>query len=104
VVFDRIRENQTKYRSSPFEQVVNHSIVQTLDRSINTTLTVLMTLFALALFGGYTTLHFVIILLVGMASGAYSSIFNAAAILVVWENHEWTRWFTRKKRIAPAKS
>jgi preprotein translocase subunit SecF len=103
VVFDRIRENQMKYRSSPFEQVVNHSIVQTLDRSINTTLTVLMTLFALALFGGYTTLHFVIILLVGMASGAYSSIFNAAAILVVWENREWTRWFVRKKRIAPAK-
>jgi preprotein translocase subunit SecF len=104
VVFDRIRENQIKYRSSPFEQVVNHSIVQTLDRSINTTLTVLLTLFALALFGGETTRHFIIILLIGMASGAYSSIFNAAAILVVWENREWTKWFTRKKRMAPAKS
>jgi preprotein translocase subunit SecF len=102
VVFDRIRENQTKYRYSPFELVVNHSVVQTLDRSINTTLTVLLTLLALSLFGGVTTRHFVIILLVGMASGAYSSIFNAAAILVVWENREWKNWFSRKKRSSEA--
>jgi preprotein translocase subunit SecF len=91
VVFDRIRENQAKYRSAQFETVVNHSIVQTLDRSINTTLTVMFTLLAMALFGGATTRHFIIILLVGMASGAYSSIFNAAAILVVWENREYPR-------------
>lgn len=97
VVFDRIRENQAKYRSVEFERVVNHSIVQTLDRSINTTLTVLFTLFALVLFGGVTTQHFIIILLIGMASGAYSSIFNAAAILVVWENREWERWFSRRR-------
>jgi preprotein translocase subunit SecF len=102
VVFDRIRENQNKYRYSPFETVVNHSVVQTLDRSINTTLTVLFTLLALSLFGGVTTRHFVIILLVGMASGAYSSIFNAAAILVVWENREWETWFSRKKRSSTA--
>jgi preprotein translocase subunit SecF len=102
VVFDRIRENQAKYRYVPFEKVVNHSIVQTLDRSINTTLTVLLTLLALSLFGGVTTRHFVIILLVGMASGAYSSIFNAAAILVVWENREWKTWFSRKKRASAA--
>lgn len=102
VVFDRIRENQNKYRYSPFETVVNHSVVQTLDRSINTTLTVLFTLLALSLFGGVTTRHFVIILLVGMASGAYSSIFNAAAILVVWENREWETWFSRKKRSTTA--
>jgi preprotein translocase subunit SecF len=102
VVFDRIRENQTKYRFSPFEKVVNHSVVQTLDRSINTTLTVLLTLLALSLFGGVTTRHFVIILLVGMTSGAYSSIFNAAAILVVWENREWEKWFSRKKRSSEA--
>jgi preprotein translocase subunit SecF len=102
VVFDRIRENQLKYRYTPFEKVVNHSVVQTLDRSINTTLTVLLTLLALSLFGGITTRHFVIILLVGMTSGAYSSIFNAAAILVVWENREWENWFSRKKRSVPA--
>jgi preprotein translocase subunit SecF len=97
VVFDRIRENQSKFRSVAFEKVVNHSIVQTLDRSINTTLTVLFTLFALAIFGGVTTQHFIIILLIGMLSGAYSSIFNAAAILVVWENREWNRWFSRRR-------
>jgi preprotein translocase subunit SecF len=102
VVFDRIRENRAKYRYAPFEKVVNHSIVQTLDRSINTTLTVLFTLLAMALFGGTTTRHFIVILLVGMASGAYSSIFNAAAILVVWENREWKNWFSRIGRSSNA--
>jgi preprotein translocase subunit SecF len=96
VVFDRVRENSTIYRRLSFEQIVNHSIVQTLDRSINTTLTVLLTLFTLALFGGVTIRHFVIILLVGIFSGAYSSIFNATPILVVWENQEWKTWFTHK--------
>ncbi|MBN2085028.1 MAG: protein translocase subunit SecF [Anaerolineales bacterium] len=104
VVFDRIRENRVKYKYTAFESVVNHSIVQTLDRSINTTLTVLFTLFAMALFGGVTTRNFIIILLVGMASGAYSSIFNAAAILVVWENREWENWFSRFRRPAKAKA
>ena len=93
VVFDRIRENQTIYRNLPFMTVVNHSIVQTLDRSINTQLTVMFTLAALALFGGVTIRHFVVILLVGVFSGTYSSIFNAAPILVVWENQEWKNWF-----------
>lgn len=93
VVFDRIRENANIYRRLPYEQVVNHSIVQTLDRSINTQLTVMFTLLALALFGGITLRHFVVTLLVGVFSGTYSSIFNASPILVVWENHEWRRWF-----------
>jgi preprotein translocase subunit SecF len=104
VVFDRIRENRVKYKYTPFETVVNHSIVQTLDRSINTTLTVLFTLLAMALFGGVTTRHFIIILLIGMISGAYSSIFNAAAILVVWENREWKNWFSRFRRPSSAKA
>jgi len=98
VVFDRIRENSNIYRRLPFETIVNHSILQTLDRSINTTLTVLLTLFSLALFGGVTIRHFVIILLVGMFSGAYSSIFNASPILVVWENREWRTWFRRESK------
>jgi preprotein translocase subunit SecF len=97
VVFDRIRENENIYRSLTFEAVVNHSIVQTLDRSINTQLTVMMTLFALALFGGLTIRHFVITLLIGVFSGTYSSIFNASPILVVWENREWRNWFRRSK-------
>ncbi len=96
VVFDRIRENANIYRRVDYETMVNHSIVQTLDRSINTQLTVMFTLFALALFGGETIRHFVIILLVGIFSGTYSSIFNASPILVVWENQEWKNWFGRK--------
>jgi preprotein translocase subunit SecF len=96
VVFDRIRENSHVYRRIGYEALVNHSVIQTLDRSINTQLTVLFTLFALALFGGDSIRHFVLILLVGIFSGTYSSIFNAAPILVVWENREWTTWFRRK--------
>lgn len=93
VVFDRIRENANIFRKLPFEGVVNHSIIQTLDRSINTQLTVMMTLAALVLFGGLTVRHFVLTLLIGVFSGTYSSIFNASPILVVWENREWRYWF-----------
>jgi preprotein translocase subunit SecF len=97
VVFDRIRENTNIYRRVGYETIVNHSIVQTLDRSINTQLTVMITLLALALFGGASIRHFVIILLIGVFSGTYSSIFNASPILVVWENKEWRTWFRRKQ-------
>jgi preprotein translocase subunit SecF len=97
VVFDRVREKSNIYRRVEYEKMVNHSIVQTLDRSITTQLTVMFTLFALVLFGGESIRHFVIILLVGIFSGTYSSIFNAAPILVVWENREWTTWFKRKE-------
>lgn len=95
VVFDRIRENLNIYRKQPYETVVNHSIVQTLVRSINTQLTVMLTLLTLALFGGITIRHFVVTLLVGVFSGTYSSIFNASPILVVWENREWINWFRK---------
>lgn len=95
VVFDRVRENAHVYRRISYETLVNHSIIQTLDRSINTQLTVMFTLTALVLFGGDSIRHFVIILLVGIFSGTYSSIFNAAPILVVWENREWQTWFRK---------
>jgi len=101
VVFDRVRENSHVYRRIGYETLVNHSVVQTLDRSINTQLTVLFTLFALALFGGDSIRHFVIILLVGIFSGTYSSIFNAAPILVVWENKEWKNWFRKQSVETP---
>ncbi len=98
VVFDRIRENSTIFRKLEFEKLVNHSIVQTLQRSINTQLmTVEFMLLALALFGGVTLREFAVILLVGLFSGTYSSIFVAAPILVVWENKEWKRWFGKGK-------
>lgn len=102
VVFDRIRENKSVYRRLSYERLVNHSIVQTLDRSINTQLTVALTLLSLLLLGGVTTHHFVTILLIGVFSGTYSSIFNAAPILVVWENKEWRSWFRRGPQAASA--
>lgn len=96
VVFDRIRENSNLLRRLEYETLVNHSIVQTLQRSINTQLmTVEFLLLALALFGGVTLQEFAVILLVGLLSGTYSSIFVAAPILVLWEKREWTSWFGR---------
>jgi len=87
VVFDRIRENLIRHNGTPFEIVVNESIVQTLGRSLKTSLTVFLVLMSLLLFGGESTKWFVVALLVGIASGTYSSIFNAAPLLVVWQ--EW---------------
>ena len=96
VVFDRIRENSNIYRRLDFETLVNHSIVQTLQRSINTQLmTVEFLLLALVMFGGVTLQEFASILLIGLLSGTYSSIFIAAPILVLWEKREWETWFKR---------
>lgn len=95
VVFDRVRENLVRLRGMPFENVVNHSIMQTIDRSINTQLMVLFTLTALAMFGGLTIRQFVITMLIGILSGTYSSIFNAAQLLVVWERGEFGNFFRR---------
>ena len=98
VVFDRIRENSSSLRRLDYEVLVNHSIVQTLQRSINTQLmTVEFLLLALALFGGITLRQFSTVLLVGLMSGTYSSIFIAAPVLVVWEKKEWRNWFGRNK-------
>lgn len=103
VVFDRIRENSNVYRRLDFETLVNHSIIQTLQRSINTQLmTVEFMLLALALFGGVTLREFALILLVGLLSGTYSSIFIAAPILVVWQKREWRKWFRRSEAGASA--
>lgn len=87
VVFDRIRENLRKMPFVQFSEVVNASIVQTLGRSLNTSLTVILVLFALLLFGGDSTRWFIVALLIGIISGTYSSIFNAAPLLVLW--NEW---------------
>jgi preprotein translocase subunit SecF len=96
VVFDRIRENAPLLRKISFEQLVNHSIIQSLQRSINTQLmTGEFLLLALVLFGGETLREMCIILIIGLLSGTYSSIFIAAPILVVWENKEWENWFRK---------
>lgn len=88
VVFDRIRENLIKHEGVSFEQVVNHSLTQTIGRSLNTSLTAVFVLFALYLFGGQTIKVFVLALLIGIISGTYSSIFNASPLLVVWHNFQ----------------
>jgi len=100
VVFDRVRENVSRFPGEIFERVVNFSVNQTLDRSINTSLTVILTLTALLLLGGATIRGFVLVLLVGIVSGTYSSIFNASCLLVVWENGEFARLLGR---LSPAK-
>ena len=102
VVFDRIRENLIKRRGEKFEAIVNASLLQTVARSLVTQLTMFFTMLALALFGGVTIHNFVIILLIGLMSGTYSSIFVASQLLVVWENREWRTWFRRKPQTAAA--
>ncbi|MDO8608948.1 MAG: protein translocase subunit SecF, partial [bacterium] len=85
VVFDRIRENLPKHLSKKFTEVANISITQTLARSLNTSLTVVFVLLAMLLFGGESIKWFVVALLIGIISGTYSSIFNATALLDLWE-------------------
>ena len=86
VVFDRIRENLKKLPGNwDFEEIVNYSVAETLNRSIATSLTVIVVLLALYLLGGESIRWFVLALLVGIASGTYSSIFTASPILVLWE-------------------
>ncbi len=87
VVFDRIRENRSRHAGEPFGAIVNHSILQTLARSINTSLTVIVTLTTLFLLGPATIKTFTLALLLGVASGTYSSIFNASQLLVAW--YDW---------------
>jgi preprotein translocase subunit SecF len=87
VVFDRIRENLRRQKGS-FEEIVNASILETVARSLNTSVTVILTLLALFLFGGQSIRNFVLALLIGVASGTYSSIFNASQLLVSYHHHK----------------
>jgi preprotein translocase subunit SecF len=97
VVFDRVRENKARHLGEPFDEIVNHSILQTFGRSITTSLTVLMTLLALFLFGGSAISDFVLALLIGIIIGTYSSIFVASPLLV-----DWTAWEDRRHGRLPA--
>lgn len=85
VVFDKIRENVLSYNNRTFTEVVNLSISETIGRSINTSFTLLITLIALLLFGGTTIREFLIVLLIGVIAGTYSSVAIASQILVTWE-------------------
>ncbi|MBI4200271.1 MAG: protein translocase subunit SecF [Chloroflexi bacterium] len=88
VVFDRIRENVARAPGIPLGAAVNTSIMETFGRSLNTTLTSLFAVFALLLLGGESIRGFVLVLLVGLLTGTYSSICNASQILVIWETGE----------------
>lgn len=86
VVFDRVRENLRYYsKKMSFGEIVNFSVNQTLARSINTSLTTLLTLFALYFFGGVTTKNFVLAMILGIAIGTYSSIFFCTVLVDIWE-------------------
>jgi preprotein translocase subunit SecF len=89
VVFDRIRENVSRHIRPDFAETVNDSLIDTLGRCINTALTTLFVLLALLLFGGATIHYFVLVLLLGVIIGTYSSVCIAGQLLVVWERREW---------------
>lgn len=88
VVFDRIRENQPKYRNEDYETVVNRSVLETIHRSLATQINAVFVMVAILLFGGATIKQFIAILLIGLLSGTYSSIFTAVPLLVSWEKGE----------------
>jgi preprotein translocase subunit SecF len=88
VIFDRIRENLRKRTREEYNHVVNASLLETMSRSINTGLTVLIMLAVMLFFGGESIYNFILAMLIGMTIGMYSSIFNASMILVVWHNYE----------------
>jgi preprotein translocase SecF subunit len=88
VVFDRVRENKARHAGEPIDAIVNHSVLQTFGRSIMTSLTVVLTLLALFLFGGSAISDFILALLIGIVSGTYSSIFVASPLLVDWQLYD----------------
>ncbi len=105
VVFDRIRENVRMAPNAPLEENVNAALVQTLARSLNTSTTVLLTVLTLLFLGGVTIQSFLLVLLVGVLAGTYSSVGIAAQLLVSWENGDFSRLFDRvrgRRREAPA--
>ena len=95
VVFDRLRENLLIDSTRSFEVSVNSSILESIGRSLNTSITTLVVGFALLLFGGTTIRELVIVLIVGIIAGTYSSIFVASHLLIAWERGEFSRIFGR---------
>ncbi len=100
VVFDRLRENVLNYGNRGFAQNVNVSISETIGRSLNTSLTVLIVLLALLLFGGATIRTFLLVLVIGVIAGTYSSIAVASQVLVAWENGDFGRMLPFRRSAA----
>lgn len=103
VVFDRIRENIVRLPAERLERVVNISILETFGRSLNTSLTLLFTVLALLVLGGESIRNFLLVLLIGLVAGTYSSICIASQLLVVWETGEAGR-LLRRLRLRPSRS
>ncbi len=97
VVFDRIRENIPRHRGEPFEMIVNRSVLETVHRSLATQLNAMFVMIAILLFGGASIKPFIAVMLVGMVSETYTSLFVAVPLLVVWEQYN-----QRKKAAARA--
>jgi preprotein translocase subunit SecF len=95
VVFDRIRETVTANPDAPFDEVVNTSLTETLARSLNTSITLLFTVVSLLLLGGQTINEILLVMLIGVVAGTYSSIFVASQILVSWEDGDFSRLWRR---------
>ena len=96
VVFDRIRENVLTFPNRELSEVVNLSISETIGRSLNTSVTLLITLMALMLFGGSTIREFLLVLLIGVVVGTYSSIAIASQTLISWEYGDFKRVILRR--------
>jgi len=94
VIFDRVRENLRQNMSADFATVVNNSLVETLGRSINTSLTTLVVVLALLFFVGVTIQNFVVVLVIGIIAGTFSSVCIAPTLLVVWDRKEWRRFIS----------
>ena len=97
VIFDRIRENLSRGTAGNFVATVNNSLVETLSRSVNTSLTTLVVVLALFLFVGSNIQNFVVVLIIGIIAGTFSSVCIAPSLLVVWDRKEWARLIPFRK-------
>ena len=102
IIFDRIRENVRIGAVSNFELVVNDSLVETLGRTLNTSLVVLFAVIALMLFVGASIQNFAFVVLVGIIAGTFDSICVAPNLLIVWEKNEWGRFIGKKPKTTKA--
>jgi preprotein translocase subunit SecF len=103
VVFDRMRENQRMGVSADFGVVVNRSQIETISRSLNTSITILIACIALLIFVGGSIQNFVTVLMIGIIAGTFDSVFVAPGLLVVWDKKEWGRFLGRKPALVEAK-
>jgi len=103
VVYDRIRENLTRHRGESFEQIVSRSLLETVHRSLIMAVANIFVMTALLLFGGASIKQFIAVLLIGLVSGTYSSIFNAVPLVVAWEEHSLLGLRKRAALATPAR-